>query len=123
MHVQVNSDSNVGIHEEFALRVAEAVENALSRFSDQVTRIEVHLSDVNAGKGGAYDKRCTMEARLAGLQPIAVSHQADTIQHAIDGASGKLERALDSAVGKLHHSRRNPKKIVVAQDVPSGISA
>lgn len=103
MHVQVNSDSNVGVHEEFALRVAAAVASALSRFSDQVTRIEVHLSDVNAGKGGAADKRCTMEARLAGLQPIAVSHQADTIQHAIDGASGKLERALDSAVGKLHH--------------------
>lgn len=103
MQVQVNSDSTVSVHEELALRVAGAIESALSRFSDQITRVEVHLSDVNAGKGGADDKRCTMEARLAGMQPIAVSDQADTIQYAIDGATGKMERALESATGKLHH--------------------
>lgn len=103
MHVQVNSDSTVGVHKEFALRVAATIESALSRFSDQITRVEVHLSDVNAGKGGADDKRCTMEARLAGMPPIAVSDQAATIQYAIDGATGKMERALESATGKLDH--------------------
>jgi len=102
MHVQVYSDSNAGAHEEFAQRVTGTIESALSRFGDQITRVEVHLTDVNAGKGGTDDKRCTMEARLAGMHPIAVSHQAGTVLHAIDGATAKLERALDSAVGKLH---------------------
>lgn len=101
MHVQVHSDSNASAHEEFVLRVTGIVESALTRFADQITRVEVHLTDINAGKGGVGDKRCTMEARLAGMQPIAVSHQADTAQRAIDGAIGKLERAMDHAIGKL----------------------
>ena len=33
-----------------------------------------------------------MEARLAGHQPIVASHQASTLDDAVDGASDKLAR-------------------------------
>jgi hypothetical protein len=42
-----------------------------------------------------------LEARLAGLQPIAVSHQAATLEQAIVGAAEKLEHSLDSVLGRL----------------------
>lgn len=99
MQVQVNTDKNIQ-GEDLAERVRTMVSDALDRFSDRVTRVEVHLSDENSHKAGDDDKRCLLEARPAGLQPIAVSHQADTLPQAIDGALDKLKRALESALGK-----------------------
>jgi hypothetical protein len=66
---------------------------------DRLTRVEVHLSDVNAAKHGVDDKRCLLEARLAGLQPLAVSHEAESLRSAITGATRKLVRSLDSRSG------------------------
>jgi ribosome-associated translation inhibitor RaiA len=101
MQVQLNTDRQITVDDELAHQVEAAVESALSRFGDQITRVEVHLSDVNSDKGGDDDKRCVLEARLAGLRPVAVSHQAATLQQAIDGAAKKLERSLDSTLGRL----------------------
>jgi ribosome-associated translation inhibitor RaiA len=42
-----------------------------------------------------------MEARLEGHQPIAVTHEAETIDQAIDGAADKLKRLLDHTLGRL----------------------
>ena len=50
---------------------------------------------------GAKDERCLLEARLAGLQPLAVSHQATTLEQAVDGAVEKLKRSLDRTLGRL----------------------
>ncbi|MBE0545141.1 MAG: HPF/RaiA family ribosome-associated protein [Verrucomicrobia bacterium] len=67
---------------------------------DGATRVEVHLSDENGEKTGGRDKRCMMEARLEGHQPIAVTDEAETIAQAIDGAADKLKSALDSTLGR-----------------------
>jgi ribosome-associated translation inhibitor RaiA len=101
MHVQVNTDGNVAGSEDLTRRVAGVVEGTLGRFGDRVTRVEVHLNDVNGRKAGHDDNRCQIEARLAGLQPISVSHQAGTLEEALDGAVKKLQRSLDSTLGKL----------------------
>jgi ribosome-associated translation inhibitor RaiA len=78
------------------------VESALNRFSDHITRVEVHLSDENSEKkGGEHDMRCVMEARLEGRQPIAVTHQAATVDEAVDGAADKLTRLIESTLGRL----------------------
>jgi ribosome-associated translation inhibitor RaiA len=45
--------------------------------------------------------RCLLEARLAGLQPVTVSHQAATMEQAVDGAVDKLKRSLDSTLERL----------------------
>ncbi|HEX7126911.1 MAG TPA: HPF/RaiA family ribosome-associated protein [Thermodesulfobacteriota bacterium] len=100
MHVQVNTDGKIQGGESLAREVEVMMREALDRFADRITRLEVHLSDVNSLKSGE-DKRCVLEARLAGLDPVAASDQAETMRQAIDGATRKLERALDSTLGRL----------------------
>ena len=52
--------------DELVQLVEAVVRGALDRFSEQITRVEVHLSDENSDKKfGTDDKRCLLEARLA----------------------------------------------------------
>lgn len=102
MQVQINTDSNIEGHDELTQQVEAVIRDALDRFSERITRVEVHLSDENSDKKfGIDDKRCLLEARLAGLQPTAVSHQAATLEQAVDGAAEKLKRSLESTLGRL----------------------
>ncbi len=102
MQVQLETDSNVRGTEELRQRVQSLVEDALGRFGEQITRVEVHLRDENSKKHGARDKGCTMEARLAGTAPVAVHNNADNMLDALQGAANKLEKLLDSRLGRLH---------------------
>ena len=100
MQIQLNTDGNIEGHEELATQVSSVVESALKRFSDHITRVEVHLSDENSEKkDGNDDMRCMMEARLEGRQPIAVTHQAATLDQAVEGAADKLTRLIESTLG------------------------
>ncbi len=101
MDVLVNTDSSVEGHEALSTDVEATVRHALDRFSDRITRIEVHLSDENSHKSGSHDKRCLMEARIAGRPPTAVTHNAPDITKAVAGATDKLRRVLDTVFGKL----------------------
>ena len=103
MQIQINSDHNVEVHAALAAQVGEVVESTLSRVSNHITRVEVHLSDENGDKKGENDKRCMMEARLEGRQPIAVTHQAATLDQAVDGAADKLTRLIESTLGRRRH--------------------
>ncbi|MGE0154735.1 MAG: HPF/RaiA family ribosome-associated protein [Reyranellaceae bacterium] len=100
MQIQVNTDANIQGREDVVRYVEKEVTSVLGRFGDQITRIEVHLSDANAAKAGARDKRCTIEARLAGRKPEAVSDQGETLRAAVGGATRKLKRYLDKTLGR-----------------------
>ena len=103
MQIQMSTDGNIEGHEALATQVRSVVEGALDRFSDHITRVEVHLSDENSGKkGGNDDIRCVMEARIEGRQPIAVTHQAATVDQSVDGAAEKLTRLIESTLGRKH---------------------
>ena len=83
MQIQINTDKNISGHEALAQSIEDVLRNVLSRFSDQITRIEVHLSDDNSAiKSGMTDKHCLLEVRPAGQQPITVSAQAQTVEQA-----------------------------------------
>lgn len=105
MQVQVNTDHHIKGHEALATSVRATVESAPSRFSDHITRVDVHLSDENGDKRGQNDKRCVMEARLEGHQPVAVTCQAATVDGAVDGAAGELTRLIEKTLGRLHDQR------------------
>lgn len=47
-------------------RVSATVANALRRYKNQITRVEVHLGDENADKIGQRDQRCMVDAHLQG---------------------------------------------------------
>jgi len=103
MQIQIRTDHNIEGHQALAAQISGAVENALRRFSDHITQVEVHLSDENsAKKGGSDDMRCMMEARLEDRQPIAVTHQAATLDQAVDGAADKLANLIESTLGRMH---------------------
>lgn len=104
MRIQINTDRHIEGHEALAARARGAVESALSRISDRISRVEVHLSDENGGKNGLDDKRCVMEARLEGRQPVAVTHHAQTMDQAFNGAAGKLHRMLESTLERAAQS-------------------
>ena len=111
MHIQVNTDSNIEGNAQLADQVRSVVESALSRVSDEITRIEVHLSDENSDKkGGVDDIRCMMEARLEARQPVAVTHQGATPDQAIIGAADKMARLIEGTLGRLRDLERREER-------------
>ena len=101
MQIQFNTDKNVTGSEEFIASSTSIISEELSRFSTQITRLEIHLSDEDGNKDGLNDKRCMVEARLAGMKPIAVTDHANTIEQAISGAIDKLKTSLENINGRL----------------------
>jgi len=101
MKIQVNTDHNIHGHEATIEQVEVTVESTLGHLAEHITRVEVHLTDENAKKGGSTDKRCMMEARLEKHQPIVVTEEAATLDEAVDGAAHKLKRLLDHTLGRL----------------------
>ncbi len=100
MQVQVNTDDHIHGGESLAQWVTDEAKTRLARFQDHVTRLEVFLSDLDAGKSGSQDKRCRIEARVTGRQPVTVTHEADKMANAFIGATDKLARALDTDLGR-----------------------
>ena len=103
MQIQLNTDDNIEGGEELSARISSEIHTRLDRFSQHITRIEVHLSDENAGKSGVSDKRCLIEVRLEGRQPQVASDQAATLEGAYSVDAKKLQRVLESTLGKLSH--------------------
>lgn len=104
MQIQVNTADDQTRSTDLA-QVSEVVSTALSRFAQQITRVEVHLKDVNAGKQGAFDKQCTIETRLAGREPVAVTAASEEIMLAVKDAAGKMKRKIESDLERLSERR------------------
>jgi ribosome-associated translation inhibitor RaiA len=105
MQVQVHTDNHVNGSAGLKAHVESIVMGALDRFGNRVTRVEVHIGDENGHKGGEHDKRCAMEARLSGLQPIAVTGQGTIVEAAISAAVDKLVRAIDRTLEKKYGAK------------------
>jgi hypothetical protein len=105
MQIQINTGNGIENKETLERWAQAELTESLSHFKDDLTRVEVHLSDENGDKSGASDKRCTMEARLTHHQPVAVTHHGATQDEAFRGANGKLKRLLDSTLGRLKDHR------------------
>ena len=102
MTIQINSDNNLTVHQEFRTQLQNQISEELSRFRDHITRLELHLSDENGHKDAVNDKRCMVEARLQGMKPIAVTNIANNHEQAVEGAIDKLKSALDTKFGQLN---------------------
>jgi hypothetical protein len=102
MIIQFNTDKNISASESLRAHFDLLISEGLNRFSHQITRLEVHLSDEDGSKKGADDIRCLIEARLEGLKPLAVTNHADTLEQAVEGALIKLIASLDSITGRLN---------------------
>lgn len=114
MQFQFNSDSSVMGTNNVAQRIEEMVRMKLSRFGERLTRIEVHVSDVNGSKHGADDKHCMIEARPRGARPIGVTGRADKVDAAARRAANILAQRLERQFGKgsRHKHDARPDKVM-----------
>ena len=111
IQVQVNTDHHIQGGESLNASVTRLVEQAIGRFESQLTRVELHLNDVNSHKGGDADVRCMIEARITGHEPIAVTEHAVNVEQAVRQAAAKMERALDSVIGKRQERDKRQKMV------------
>lgn len=102
MNIQFNTDKNISGGEDLTAKLGTIITSDLRRFSEQITTIKVHLGDENSHKEGGNDKRCMIEARLEGLQPIAATGYGDTVEQSVKTALSKLIGAIDSVRGRLN---------------------
>jgi ribosome-associated translation inhibitor RaiA len=101
MIVQVNSDKNINVSDNFIAKISDNLNTSLSRFDDFITRLEVYLADENSDRQGSNDKRCTIEVRIKGLDPEAVTATADNIDLAFKQATDKTFQLLTNRTDKL----------------------
>jgi len=106
MQIQFNATAGVQGTESMADWATKEVSQRLARFRHSITRVEVHMRDEKAGRHGEADKRCVLEVRLAGHQPQSVTHTADKVVDALNGACAKAEHALDHLLGKERDAHR-----------------
>ena len=101
MIIQLNADNNLVIHEAYGTAIKDVLTKELNHFKEHISRLEVHLSDENGGKGGPNDKRCALEARIENRSPVIVSAEGDTHDQSIKAASIKLKHALETVISKM----------------------
>lgn len=101
MQIQINTDNHVEGHERMEIYFKEVITKSLKRFEDKITRIEVHIGDENSHKSGDADKKCTIEARIAGMQPVAATNHSNTLEKSVDGAIDKIKKLLDTTFDKM----------------------
>lgn len=117
MQVQVNTSNGIENKETLERWADEYLNDSLARFRQEITRVEVQLSDENRVGNGAADKRCMMEARLNGHAPLAVNHHAETQDLAFRGATQKLIHLLEHTLGKLDRHEHRARE-TIRKDAP-----
>jgi hypothetical protein len=82
VQIYVRTDNNIVGGGKLTAYVEGEVAAALSRFSDHITRIEVHLSDESGGRATDANIRCMIKARPAGQAPVTVTDDAGSVDAA-----------------------------------------
>ncbi len=68
MIIETNTDNHFTARADLKQLVEGTLEDELGHLTARLTRVEVHIGDVNGHKGGDSDLQCSMEARPEGHQ-------------------------------------------------------
>ena len=113
MKVQVNTSNDIDNKDALERWASEYLNEHLARFEQDLTSVEVQLTDENHSvKGGGVDKRCMLEARVNGRAPIAVTNYAPDQNLSFRGAADKLLHALEHAFGKLDRREHRVRETI-----------
>ncbi len=104
MKIQANSDKTIGVDASLTQFVEDEASRLLDRFAAKLTRVEVHLSDIDNKRTGRADKRCLVEVRPAGDRPVSASATATTTEAAVSDALKKMQRLLATFFGRRGRS-------------------
>jgi len=108
MKLQVNYgdiQGSAALHE----HVAASIERSLKHMVSKVTRVEVHLRDDKQKRRGPDDKRCVVEARLAGSQPLAIEARGRNVYAVVARAADKLARAVRRGIAKQRERKKRSR--------------
>jgi hypothetical protein len=105
LYIQIHTDNQIESDRARDAKLEEQVRDRLKRFNGRITDVEIHVSDVNGPRNGLADLKCTLEARVNGIAPIAVSGQGATVDRAVMAAAKTAVSALDRQLGKLNGRR------------------
>lgn len=104
MNIQINTDNHIDGGQKFSDYVSGIVSSALSRYSSQLTHVDVHFSDQNSSnKVGTNDKRCLIEVRITGRKSTAVTSDADSVDEALLGATEKMKHSIENTLGRANY--------------------
>src|SRR3546814_2527830 len=109
MQIFIHTDRNIALTDAQREGFEQVLAGAVDRFDARLTRIEVHLSDVNSTRGGVSDKRCVLETRPAGRQPFAVEHQAATIELRSEEHTSELQSLMRISYAVFCLKKKTPE--------------
>ena len=105
MLVHVTTDNHISGRQELVGEIEATVSAALVRFKEQLMRVDVHLTDQTSNETSDVDKRCKLEARLSGMQPMLASGDGANLDQAIDVALDRLTNMLEHKLGKISEKK------------------
>jgi len=98
VYIHIHTDRmNSGASRDLGLE--NQIRQRLARFESRIRDVEVHVEGTDGARAGS-DLRCTLEAHLDGVPPIAVAEHGRSLDRAILGAAKKAVRALDDQLGE-----------------------
>jgi ribosome-associated translation inhibitor RaiA len=106
MQIHINTDNTIEGHSPLATHTEAVVNETLSRFSERISHVEVHLSTVNDHKKNGGEFHCLMNAQIDGHQPIVASENANSVHQAIRGAVERLRRTINSTFGRINDNAK-----------------
>ncbi|MEC5398220.1 hypothetical protein [Uliginosibacterium sp. H1] len=114
MRIEVSIDTNAADRTSVMAALAAEVENGLRHHRTRLTSAQLHVRDTNGPRAGV-DHRCTLEVRPAGLDAVAVSHEAATVNEVVRGVLSKMNARLGTLFGR--QDARQPR--VSASGLPT----
>ena len=117
MQILLHADPHTDGSQRMSEHLNTVVQDTMARFTDHITRVEAHLSNVHSqAQHGSDNIHCTLEARLVGLDAIVVKDHASNTHQAIDGAVRKLQRAVGTELAKQETRNHRPRSEVPIDD-------
>lgn len=107
MEIQFNSDNAVDGTGDLGTEVRERIVERLDeRFGTRLTRVEVHVRDIDGTSNGPEGIEAMIEARPSNGSPIAVTARNSGPMEAVNSALGTLVGRLDAVFGKADRHRK-----------------
>ena len=107
MDIHFNSDNAVEGTSELATEVRDRIRDRLdTRFGSRLTRIEVHVRDIDGTSNRADGIEAMIEARPANGDPVAVTGNGADPMQAVNAALGPMVSRLDAMFGKADRHRQ-----------------
>lgn len=105
MQIQIRHDEHV--QGDKNTWITSTIQDALERYGEQITTVEVHLADENGPKYADGTIRATIEVRPAGFSPIATTSHGNDVGGAVEAALDQIVRQLDTKLDRARDPRAN----------------